>query len=260
MGQVQPVVFCADDYGISPGVNRAIIDLASRQRISAISCMVNYPDWADSASQLRDFGADIDFGLHVQLKTVKELRHPRKYIRRQIDKFNETFLRWPDFIDGHHHVHQFPGVRRHILAAIKKAPKKIYTRQTSLTKRGTWWLQPKAVAIHMLGTKFFQMAKRNNIPVNDCFLGVYNFKVKSAAEVLNRYKIMAEGIRGKHPIWMVHPGFVDEYLVGRDPLHKPREFEYEVLKSKAWGHFLEERRIKIARFSAMSLTDFLQFF
>jgi predicted glycoside hydrolase/deacetylase ChbG (UPF0249 family) len=260
MDQMQPVVFCADDFGISPGVNRAILELARLQRISAVSCMVNYPDWAQAASELKTFSSDLDVGLHVQLNSVKEIRNSRKYIRRQIEKFNSTFMRWPDFIDGHQHVHQLPGVRKEILLAIKKAPKKIYTRQTSMPKRGFWWMQPKNVAINILGQRYFEMAVRNKIEVNDQFLGVYDFRVKTAQEMLARFKATAQLIRGKHPIWMVHPGIVDDVLKRRDSLLRPRELEFEVLKSQVWADFLLQRKIKVSRFSAMSLTGFLQFF
>ncbi len=35
-----PIWLCADDYGISPGVNRAICDLIARGRLNATSVMV----------------------------------------------------------------------------------------------------------------------------------------------------------------------------------------------------------------------------
>jgi len=40
------IVLCADDYGIAPGVGRAIRDLLDRGRLSATSCMVVSPDFA----------------------------------------------------------------------------------------------------------------------------------------------------------------------------------------------------------------------
>jgi chitin disaccharide deacetylase len=47
---------CADDYGISPGVNRAIRDLISRGRLNATSVMMVGPaigrDEADALSKV----------------------------------------------------------------------------------------------------------------------------------------------------------------------------------------------------------------
>src|SRR6266536_5964763 len=39
----RPIWLCADDYGISPGVNRAIRDLIERGRLNATSVMVVTP-------------------------------------------------------------------------------------------------------------------------------------------------------------------------------------------------------------------------
>src|ERR1700758_2148904 len=41
--QPAPIWLCADDYGISPGVNRAICDLIARGRLNATSVMVVGP-------------------------------------------------------------------------------------------------------------------------------------------------------------------------------------------------------------------------
>ena len=45
---------CADDYGMSPGVSRGILDCARADRISAASAMVSLPDWPRAA---RDWNA-----------------------------------------------------------------------------------------------------------------------------------------------------------------------------------------------------------
>ena len=42
-GQLRRIWLCADDYGISPGVNRAIRDLIERGRLNATSVMVVTP-------------------------------------------------------------------------------------------------------------------------------------------------------------------------------------------------------------------------
>ncbi len=35
------IILCADDYGISHSVDRAIIDLLDKNRLSAVSCMTS---------------------------------------------------------------------------------------------------------------------------------------------------------------------------------------------------------------------------
>src|SRR3982751_5573720 len=62
---------CADDYGLSPGVNRAIRDLIGRGRLNATSAMVVGPAIGrDEVSALRAVAADsprCGIGLHVTL-------------------------------------------------------------------------------------------------------------------------------------------------------------------------------------------------
>src|SRR6202165_3882685 len=62
---------CADDYGLSPGVNRAIRDLIERGRLNATSVMVVGPAIGrDEVSALGAAGANsprCGIGLHVTL-------------------------------------------------------------------------------------------------------------------------------------------------------------------------------------------------
>src|SRR6266849_5188270 len=62
---------CADDYGISPAVNRAIRDLIGRGRLNATSVMVTAPSFSAAEAQALADVAGPDrraaIGLHVTL-------------------------------------------------------------------------------------------------------------------------------------------------------------------------------------------------
>ena len=62
---------CADDYGISPGVNTAIRDLVMRGRLNATSVMVVAPSFsraeADSLATLNADTQRVAIGLHLTL-------------------------------------------------------------------------------------------------------------------------------------------------------------------------------------------------
>src|ERR1700759_5326035 len=62
---------CADDYGISPGVNRAIRDLIERGRLNATSVMVVTPaigrDEVASLQAVAARSARCSIGLHITL-------------------------------------------------------------------------------------------------------------------------------------------------------------------------------------------------
>ena len=49
------IVLCADDYGLAPGVSRAIRELLASGRLSATSCMVVYPEFAEDGPLLQPF-------------------------------------------------------------------------------------------------------------------------------------------------------------------------------------------------------------
>ena len=61
------IILCADDYGISAGVNAGIQELASVERISAASALVTLPSWLRYAGRLAELRNHIAIGLHVNL-------------------------------------------------------------------------------------------------------------------------------------------------------------------------------------------------
>ena len=154
---------CADDYGISPGVNRAIRDLIERNRLNATSAMMVGPaigrDEVNALKTAATNSARCAIGLHVTLtapfrpltmhfkpidgglflpfpkllragltrRLDPELIHTELMV--QLSTFGELFGRAPDFVDGHQHVQLFPGVRDAFLAAVNEAAPKAWVRQ-----------------------------------------------------------------------------------------------------------------------------------
>jgi len=148
-----PLVLCADDFALAPGVSRAIADLIARGRLTATGCMTVSPFWRDHARMLDGLDERADIGLHLTLTDHAPLspmplfapqgRFPSNgrlilaalvgrldragiaseiaaEIERQIDAFEEARGRPPAFIDGHHHVHQLPVVRDAVIDAFQR--------------------------------------------------------------------------------------------------------------------------------------------
>src|SRR4051812_46356444 len=69
--QPRRIWLCADDYGIAPGVNAAIRDLAARGRLNAASVMVVAPsftrDAVDGLARLNVEAPRVAIGLHLTL-------------------------------------------------------------------------------------------------------------------------------------------------------------------------------------------------
>ena len=60
---MKPIWLCADDYGISPGVNRAIRELIERGRLNATSVMMVTPAIGrDEVARLTEATVPVKFG------------------------------------------------------------------------------------------------------------------------------------------------------------------------------------------------------
>jgi chitin disaccharide deacetylase len=258
---------CADDYGISPGVNRAIRDLIENGRLNATSAMVVGPaigrDEVNALKAAVKANPRCAIGLHATLTAPFRpltmhfrpiegglfLPHTQ-LLRRgltgrldfevihtelmvQITTFIELFGRLPDFVDGHQHVQLYPGVCKAFLAAVKQAAPGAWIRQCG---RDRPWLQrldvPKAFFLDVLSTQFRKRAARAKLTFNPAFAGAYDFSRERDFGGLMRQFLEGMPEAG---VVMCHPGIVDEVLISLDPLTVQREREYEFLRGE---HFL----------------------
>jgi chitin disaccharide deacetylase len=269
---------CADDYGISPGVNRAIRDLIARGRLNATSVMVVGPAIGrDEIEALREAAAKnprCAIGLHATLTAPfhpltlhfrpldgglflpfpKLLRGGllrrldaeiiRAEISAQLAAFVEKFGRAPDFVDGHQHVQLFPAVRDGFLAAVKQAAPNAWVRQGGRIQPLLQRLRaPKALLLDLLSAQFRRRALRASVAFNPAFAGAYDFShAPDFAGLMPQFlDSLPDG-----GVVMCHPGFVDDILVGLDPLTGQREREHAYLASDAFQRLLAETNVTLA--------------
>lgn len=134
------IVICADDFGMNPGVDEAVLQLAAQGRLSATSCMSGAPRFRADAAALAasglQTGLHLNFtealgdarGLYLPLSRLIALAYLRRLdgarlraqIARQLDDFEDAMGRAPDFVDGHQHVHQLPQLRGALLAELER--------------------------------------------------------------------------------------------------------------------------------------------
>ncbi len=268
---------CADDYGISPGVNRAIRDLISRGRLNATSVMVVGPAIGrDEVSTLRSAAAEnpaCAIGLHATLTAPFRpltmhfqpldggmfLSFPKLLraglLRRldpeiveaelkvQLAAFNELFGRAPDFVDGHQHAQLFPQVRDGFLAAVKQAAPHAWVRQGGRNQsliRGLG--SPKALLLDLLSLQFRARAASAGIAYNPAFAGAYDFS--TAADFAGLMQGFLDGTP-EGGLIMCHPGVVDDVLIGLDPLTTQREREYAYLGGEHFPRLLAANKVTL---------------
>lgn len=268
---------CADDYGLSPGVNRGIRDLIARGRLNATSVMV-----VGSAIDRGEINALQDavarsprcaIGLHVTLTAPfrpltmhfqpldggmfpafpKLLR--AGLLRRidpeivqaelmvQLSAFAELFGRAPDFVDGHQHAQLFPGVRDAFLTAVKAAAPDAWVRQGGRNQPLARRLgAPKALVLDVLSAQFRRRALQAGMAFNAGFAGAYDFSQRPDFGALMRQFL--EGLP-EDGLIMCHPGFVDDILVGLDPFTTQREDEHAFLGGEHFPRLLAANKVTL---------------
>jgi predicted glycoside hydrolase/deacetylase ChbG (UPF0249 family) len=269
---------CADDFGITEKVNRVIIKLIEAKRITETSCIVLSDFFFEDAKQLIKYQNNIGIGIHLTLTDFSPLSEIKsltnngkligitnllmksfiqnysvseihKEINLQLDKFEKTLGFRPDFIDGHHHIHQLPLIRNIIINIIKKRyPSnypwirnsnenffRIFKRKTSIIK---------SIFLSVMGKKIKKLAKRNSIKTNNGFSGIYNFSIDQDYGKL--FKNFINDINSDHLI-MVHPGENDEILSNIDSANKSRNLEFNYLISEKFSQVLIENNIELKK-------------
>jgi predicted glycoside hydrolase/deacetylase ChbG (UPF0249 family) len=271
---------CADDYALSPGVSRGILEALGAGRLSAASVMTTRPFWPKGAHELRQFKAKADIGLHLNLtlgrplgdmpafaatgrlpEISQVLRAARRSelpqaeigqeISRQLDGFCAHFDAAPTFVDGHQHVQVLPQIRAALFACLEEKgfPGKVWLRDSSdrpwrIARRGAELT--KALGIAWLGRGFATEASARGYVTNEGFSGFSAFDpAHDYAADFARY-LRAPGRR--HLI-MCHPGYCDEELVAADPVTLSRERELGFLLSPVFRAVLDRKRARLARLS-----------
>ncbi len=254
-----PIVLCADDYGIAPGVGQAIRDLLDKGRLSATSCMVVSPDFAAEGVLLAPYVGRADIGLHLTLTLDRPLGRlmlaaysgridaaaVANEIQRQIARFTEVIGRPPDFIDGHQHVHLLPVVRDAVAAAA--IPIGAYLRLTdeplaAVARAGV--SRGKAAFLSLLSRPLARHTKRLGIAHNRGFRGVRSFAESGPFRILF-CRMIAQAPAGC--LIMCHPGLVDASLRDRDPVTDSREAEYRYLASAEFPHDMAAAGLRLTR-------------
>lgn len=256
------LILCADDFAQNQTISDGILSCVEHERLTAVSCMTESSLWNKYAKRLLLYKEKIDIGLHLNLTfvfkdkkmTLKQLlimSHLRlikpETIRQQLiiqlDKFYDAMGRWPDFIDGHEHVHVFPIIRDILFDEISKRGwhKKIYVR-TPLQDNP---LSLKTYIIKWAGAgRFANLAKYYQVMTNDSFSGIYDFKQSMQYEKLFLSFLKAIPKKG---LIMCHPGLVSHDL--EEPLRDSRICEYQFLMSDSFLEMLHQQKITLKRFA-----------
>lgn len=273
LDQKVDIVACADDFGLNTVVDAAIIDLVSQHRLTAVGALVQGPNISDRAAELASL--DTDVGLHLNfteswpnippnigVKPWRDLvlqsylgRLDTKIIsasiEQQLDQFETVFKRAPDFVDGHLHVHQLPGIRQPLLAILKRRygsqlPWLRDTRPSSgVSSQMPLWQRFKAQVIGFLGAKaLMQQASKLGFKANHGFVGAYDF-TGAHPPFIDMLALWLPTLQSGG-LLMTHPS---QASINNDPIGQSRVEEYKVLGSQAWLDLMAQNHCQLVRLS-----------
>ena len=271
------LVLCADDYALSEGVSRGILELAELGRISATSVMANMPEWPRHAPALRDVAGRLGVGLHLNFTTGSPIgavpaiapggflpslqdlvrqsltgRLPasevRAEIERQVDAFEQAFGAPPAFVDGHQHVHVLPVIRPMLLEALaaRGLRDRLWLRDPSdgilpIVRRGV--SAHKALIVKALTTGFRGAARAAGFDTNEGFSGYSPFDPATPPERVFRQAFVDLGPR---PVVMAHPGHAGGEPIEGGAEMETRPLEFAYLASDAFRDLLRERGLALS--------------
>jgi predicted glycoside hydrolase/deacetylase ChbG (UPF0249 family) len=104
------VIFNPDDFGLTSGVNRGILESHVRGVVTSTSLMVWPPGASEAAAMARDWPG-LSVGLHFDFEGhPADLSALRGELARQLEDFERLVGLAPTHVDSHHHLHCSSGL------------------------------------------------------------------------------------------------------------------------------------------------------
>jgi predicted glycoside hydrolase/deacetylase ChbG (UPF0249 family) len=268
----------ADDFGLSLGVTRGILEAHTAGVVSSVSALVNTPGWEDAVGALRSAGSGLGVGLHLNLTAGAPVSAARSLVdartgcfpslatlvarvlagriaaadvaaecAAQLDRLRAIGVN-VTHIDSHRHVHALPGVWPAVVATA--LARGIRVVRVPLEPLGAdprrWGALPKRLAIALA----WRRAARGITPPHhpDHFRGLalqggQGFRAGLLA-LLDRLP------RGTTEL-MVHPGHPDAALAAWDDYTAPRAAELAVLTSSELRERFRRGDFQLTHFGAI---------
>ena len=278
------LVVNADDFGISRGVNRGIVEAHRAGLVTSASLMANLPA-AEDALTRASICPDLGLGLHLTLTAGRPLCPPESVptlvdadgqffvlgtllarlslgkvhpddLRRELTSQVEWALRRgirPDHVDSHHHVHVHPRVAPIVIALARE-------------HRVGWVRCPveggpspsvlalptkdaaRTVAISTFGVFARVLVRRAGLRTTRHFRGIGMGMGFGEDSLLATLEALPPGLTEL----MTHPGHPDEELARLTVFAEGRDRELSALTSTAARDVLRRRRIRLTSFAWLS--------
>lgn len=240
------VIFNADDFGLTEGVNNGIVDAFLNGVVKSTTLMVGM-DAQSHAVSLAKMHPALKIGLHLRLTAGQPMSAGFAWVQPNGDFIREWSLELLDeaentgvlaaiegefraqikhffnlglplsHIDSHHHVHLIPALQNLVLSL---------GEEFNVPVRGAQYGQKK----YHFDDRFYDK----------------DVSVENLLNMLNAYQDKADVVEV-----MCHPAFVDEALLAKSSYATMREEERCVLTSKELINQLSLRGFRVTDYSAL---------
>ena len=257
------LIINADDFGMTPGISRGILDAHFYGVVTSTSAMMNSPHISESLAAARKETPKLGVGVHLVLTWGKPLLpvdsvptlvdaaghfHKIHQLPGNADNFkiDEVHAEWgaqieafiaagcmPDHLDSHHHSsYSNPKLFKVMLELAQK-----YDLPIRLPSRP----EGRSLAIE----PYVQIMGQHTIryPLS-CITAFYS----EGVSIANLSRIISEVPQGISEL-MCHPGYVDSELKEGSSYTTAREAELRILTSKDIKACIQEYEVSLARFS-----------
>jgi hopanoid biosynthesis associated protein HpnK len=278
------IVINADDFGLSEGINRGIVQAHTDGVLTSATIMTNMPAAKQAvkmAKQLRTLGVGVHLNLSEGQPVSTEadiacllgadgvfahspsklslLSLARNKIRKAVRKELAAQIQWlidsgikPTHLDSHKHIHCFPAIFPIVCSL---------AREFEITAI-RWPFEPKEVCqmpwplpseggrkragLIRLFAKINRIQNRSFLKTN-VFLGIAHVGKMD----VNFFKALALYNSAQITEVMTHPGFIDGLDVVKTRLLHQRKVELDALCSERTKQYLKEAGIKLVHYGEL---------
>jgi chitin disaccharide deacetylase len=279
---VRRLIINADDFGLTLGVNRGIVECHERGIVTSATLMANAEGFAD-AVRLSQSTPQLSIGCHVVLvdgSPVLAPAHISTLLAKSDGRFHEGISGFGlralrgrpsrheieaeataqihkvqsagiavTHLDSHKHTHIFPQVLESLIRAAKSCGIRAMRNpfgplgMLQMVDRPALWMRWfKIAALQGLAAKFRILVKSADIVTPDGTVGI----VSTGALDERLFRFIIERLPEGTWEFVCHPGYNDADLRGiRTRLRDSRERELRLLTSDACRDFLTGRGIEL---------------
>ena len=270
----------ADDFGLSTGVNRGILEAHAAGVVSSVSVLVNTPGWTDALRRLRDLGPapGLGVGLHLNLTmgrpvswggSLADARTGRFHTLRalvarafagrldpgdvaiecaaQLARLRNAGL-VVTHLDSHRHVHVLPGVWGAVVETARAAgvPVLRVPLEPWSVNPVNWRASLKKAALRVAWGVASRGAAALDRP--DRFVGI---SLQGSRSFLARLLAVLDRLESGTTELMVHPGYADGDLAAWDDYTAPRARELAALTLPEVRERFRGARFRLIHFGAL---------